>query len=82
MNDTFFFETYSQVKLSPEQFAEIIGKEKPYLIAIEERVRNLSYGTIDCKLEVRAGAVEKVQFFESKNWLKPKLTDQQKSSIL
>jgi len=53
-------------------FAEMIREQKPYLLELEKEVGKIGYGTVEVKLEVRAGAVEKMCFFNSKNWLRPK----------
>ncbi len=70
--------------LTPEQFAEMIRDSKPYLIELENHVQGVSYGTVEVKIEVRAGVVEKMNFFNSKTWLrdKTKKEDQCKSQKL
>lgn len=46
----------------------------PYVVAIDKSVRETQYGEIDIKLTVRAGEVEKMQFWQGKQWLRPKDT--------
>jgi hypothetical protein len=58
--------------LTPDQYAELIQKSKPYLIALEERVASIEYGDIEVRITVRAGAVEKMVFFEGKTWMRGK----------
>ena len=60
-------------KLTPEEYAQIVLENKPYLIEIERAVEETSYGEIDLKLFVRAGQVEKVTFYKGKVWLKEKV---------
>jgi len=60
------------MNLTPDQFAELIRKAKPHLIKIEEEIEKVDYGTIEVKLSVRAGVIEKMEFVESRVWLRPK----------
>jgi hypothetical protein len=60
------------VRLTPEQYGTYIRAQKPYLAAIEDRVNQVNYGTIEMKLTVRAGVVEKMDLIESRTWLKDK----------
>lgn len=55
-----------------DQIAELMKKNKWHLIEIEEAVQSVEYGTVEVRLEVRAGAVEKVSFFNAKTQLRPK----------
>lgn len=59
-----------QPKLTPDQYAELIKLTKPYLLELEERVESIQFGTIEIRIEVRAGVVEKMTFFSGKTWLK------------
>ena len=61
--------------LTPEMESFIAKKmmeNKPYLLALEERVGKVDYGSIEVRLEVRGGVVEKVVFYEGHTWLKEK----------
>lgn len=61
------------VKLTPDEFAEMIRQQKPYLMELEERAEKIGYGTIIVEITVRAKVVEKMEFIESKQiWMKPK----------
>ena len=65
--------TLKQVKMSPEDFAQMIMENKPYLIELENNVAGLDFGTIEVVFTVRAGIVEGMEFVERrKKWLKPK----------
>jgi hypothetical protein len=63
-------------ELTPELEAFIAKKimeNKPYLIQIEDMVAELNgFGTIDLRLEVRGGRVEKISCFATKTWLRDK----------
>ena len=56
-----------------DQFAEIMRKNKPHLIAIEEKATQLDYGSMTIKVEVRGGVVSKMSFIQTEEtWLSPK----------
>ena len=56
-----------------DQFAEIMKVEKWYLMRIEDSIAELgSYGTLDVKLEVRNGKVDRLYTYKGKSYLKPK----------
>lgn len=57
---------------TPEQYAALLRQLKPHLIELEERIANLDYGTIDLRVEVRAGKAVKMTFIESRTWLAEK----------
>lgn len=59
-------------KLTPDQFAELIRKTKPYLIAIEERCTTVQNGSLELRLEVHNGVVDKITFYEGRHWLRRK----------
>lgn len=59
-------------KLTPDEYAQIIQKTKPYLIAIEELVQDVKFGDIDLKLSVKGGMVEKMQLIVTANWIREK----------
>lgn len=69
---------FETVKLTPYQYAEMIRKNKPYILEIEEHVDKLpgGYGSIEVKIEVRAKEVEKMSFFNQETWLRPKKVDE------
>ncbi len=54
--------------------AKAIRLKKPYILAIEDTARELQYGTMEVQMEVRAGAIEKMSFFNKKTWLREKST--------
>jgi hypothetical protein len=58
--------------LAPEEYARIIEQQKPHLIEIENHVSELEYGELSITLTVRAGVVAKMEFHDSKTWLRPK----------
>lgn len=63
------------IELTPEQesmIANAIRTNKPYILALEEQASDIDYGTIDVRMEVRAGVIEKMSFFSSKTWLRDK----------
>lgn len=62
----------SEIKLSPDEYAQIMKQTKPHLIELEEHFGKLDYGEVEVKFIIRAGVVAQMQFFETKTWLKPK----------
>jgi len=65
----------SEVILTPEQeeaIAQAIKTKKPYILEIEKNAQELQYGTMEIQMEVRAGAIEKMFFFNKKIWLREK----------
>lgn len=58
--------------LAPEQYAQIIQENKPHLIEIENVAEELDYGIMEITLTVRAGVVVKMDFHNSKTWMRPK----------
>lgn len=67
----------SEIKLTPaqeEMIATAIKTKKPYILVIEEQAQDIQYGTIEVQMEVRAGAIEKMYFFNKKTWLREKQT--------
>ncbi len=62
----------SEIKLSPDEYAQIMKESKPHLIELEEYFADIDYGEIDVRFEIRAGVVNKMSFFTKKSWLKPK----------
>lgn len=67
----------NEIELTPEQealIANAIRTKKPYILAIEDIAQDLQYGTIEVRMEVRAGAIEKMSFFNTKTWLREKTT--------
>ena len=62
--------------LTPELEAFIVGKimeNKPYLLALEERVQQVKNGEIEVKLFLRTGVVEKMEVNKAfENWFKPR----------
>lgn len=61
--------TEDELKLA---LAEFIGKTKPYLIEIEEEIQRNPYASIDLRLEVRGGRVERVTTFTARTWIHQK----------
>lgn len=59
-------------RLTPDEYAQVIKTNKPYLVEIEDQVQEVQYGDIDVKLSVRAGQVEKMTFLKGKVWLRDK----------
>lgn len=57
-------------KLTPEQYAQIVEQNKPHLIAIEDQIMRHPDGSIELKLDVRQGIVNKITFFTSSYWFK------------
>lgn len=55
-----------------EQIAEAMQKNKWHLIEIEDIIQKTNYGTVDVRMEVRAGRVEKIVFLNQKTLLAPK----------
>lgn len=62
----------SMSSLTPEEYAHIVQQNKPHLIEIENHAQELQYGDMAVLLTVRAGVVIKMEFTESKTWLRPK----------
>lgn len=64
-----------EVNLTPQQEAAIvvsIKRHKPYLLRLEEEVQVVQHGSIEVKLEIRNGSVDKISFFNQKNWIREK----------
>ncbi len=64
-----------ELKLTPEQevlIANAIKTKKPYILALEEVAQDIQYGTMEVQMEVRAGSIEKMAFFNKKIWLREK----------
>jgi hypothetical protein len=59
-------------KYTLDEYASMMRTNKPYLIAIEELVEKMQYGTAELKMEIRAGVVEKMESTNHKTWLRPK----------
>ena len=65
----------NDVELTPEIEAMIVAnmrKRKPYLIRLEEEVQSVQHGSIEIKIEVRNGSVDKITFFNHKSWIREK----------
>lgn len=60
------------VNLAPEEYAQIIQENKPHLIEIENRAGEIEYGEMVITFTVRAGVVTKMEFHDTKTWLRPK----------
>lgn len=60
----------SEIKLTPEQYAQIVEQNKPHLIAIEEQIMQTDNGSIELKIDVRQGTVNKITFFNQRYWFK------------
>lgn len=62
----------SEIKLTPEEFAQIMKANKPHLIMLEESFEELGYGECDVRFKIRAGVVTEMSFFSKKIWLRDK----------
>ena len=62
----------SEETYSLDQYAEMMKKNKPYLIALEELVSETEYGQIEIIIDVRAAVAEKMTVVSRKTWLRPK----------
>ena len=63
------------VELTPTQEAAIVAsirRHKPYLLRLEEEVQTIQHGSIEVKIDVRNGSVDKLTFFNSKSWIREK----------
>ncbi len=58
--------------ITPEEYARIVAEQKPHLIEIENVAEQIEYGTMEITLTVRAGVVVKMDFHNSKTWMRPK----------
>lgn len=54
------------------QLLEVLRDTRPHLMVIEDAANKLGYGEIDCKMTVRNGVIQKIQFFESRTWMREK----------
>lgn len=64
-----------ELELTPELEAMIVAnmrKRKPYLIRLEEEVQHVKHGSIEVRIEVRNGSVDKITFFDHRNWIREK----------
>lgn len=59
-------------KMTPEEFAALVLKNKPHLVEIEDAVKDIQYGEIQINMTVRAGVIQKMQFWSGRTWLKDK----------
>jgi len=59
-------------QMTPEQYAQLIEKNKPHLVRIEEEVERVSDGQLDIRVDVRQGVVNKITFIDSRVWFRPK----------
>lgn len=66
--------------MTADEFAELMRSNKPHLIEIEERAAAIGYGSIDVRLEVRAGVVAKMSFIETRTWVREKNLDLSKNT--
>jgi len=60
------------VNLALEEYARIIQENKPHLIEIENHAEELQYGEMEVVFTIRAGVVQKMEFHDTKTWLRPK----------
>lgn len=58
----------------PYLIYQVMKQMKPYLAVIEERAQQVQHGEINLTITVRAGEVDKMQFVETKTWIKRKET--------
>lgn len=58
------------IKMTPAEFTRTLNELKPHIVKIEEEVLKLDYGTMDIRIEVRAGEVVKMEFWKGERWLK------------
>lgn len=72
----------SEVKLTPEQFAEIVRQQKPHLIEIENQIQRMKegYGEVNVILKIRAKKVVGMDFITKDSWLLPKEPKETKPS--
>lgn len=64
-----------ELTLTPEQEAAIVAsikRHKPYLLRLEEEVQSVQHGSIEARIEVRNGSVDKITFFDHKSWIREK----------
>lgn len=59
-------------KMTIEQIAEAMQKNKWHLIEIEDTIQKTNYGVVDVRMDIRAGKVEKITFLNQKTLLAPK----------
>lgn len=61
-------------KFTLEEYAEFVKHSKPHLLKIDEAITKMEggYGTLEIKMEVRAGVVNKMSFWSGEMWLSPK----------
>ncbi len=58
--------------MNPEDYAQMIQENKPYLIELENKAQQLDYGTIELRMTVRAGVVVRMDFKSEQTWMKDK----------
>ena len=69
------------MELTPEIEAMIVEnmrRRKPYLIRLEEEVQAVQHGSIEVKIDVRNGSVDKLTFYDHKSWIREKDLTQSK----
>jgi len=55
------------------QIAQAINERKPYLLAIEDEVQRIGFGSFKVEIQIRNGSVDKMSFEQmSKSWLRDK----------
>lgn len=62
----------NELKLTPEEFAQMMKANKPHLIELEDHFKALDFGEVEVKFVVRAGSVTQMDFFDKKRWLREK----------
>lgn len=63
-----------ETKLTAEQYAQIVEQNKPHLIAIEEQIMKTGDGSVELKIDIRSGIVNKITFFNSQYWFRQQKT--------
>ena len=69
------------MELTPELEAMIVEnmrRRKPYLIRLEEEVQAVQHGSIEVKIDIRNGSVDKLTFYDHKSWIREKDLTQSK----
>lgn len=72
-----------QPKFTLEEYAEFVKQHKPHLLRIDEAISKMDggYGTVEIRLEVRAGVVNKMSFWQGETWLSPKQTQAEQLQV-
>ena len=63
---------YQHPQFTLDEFASMMRENKPYLLALEELVTAVNFGTIDLTIKISHGIVEEMEVISKKKWQRPR----------